>query len=152
MVPVPVLVMVNADFAISIKARSMLILGFVIPFRGSVTDVPFWVSATNTSLGVAEGFLSFKTAHAPATWGAAMDVPGITSRATSLALGMADNIHSPGANKFKKVEEFEKQDMEPGTVTPRLYPLQLLSQPEVAEIEPTLIAVEMHAGDDKPSR
>ena len=65
---------------------------------------------------------------------------------------MADNIPLPGANKFKNVAEFEKQDMEPGTVTPRLYTLQLLSQPEVAEIEPTLIAVEMHAGDDKPSR
>ena len=59
----------------ALSAASTCIRLFAMALRESVTDTPVEVSAVNASLTVRVVFFCFSTAQAPATWGAAIDVP-----------------------------------------------------------------------------
>ena len=65
----------------ALSARSTWILGRVVPVpaRGSVIGSPVLVRAWRTSSTLAVGAACFKMAQAPATWGAAIDLPLATA-------------------------------------------------------------------------
>ena len=69
--------------------------GLVTPLRGSKTPVPVEDSALAISTTVAAGKLDFRTAHAPATCGAAIDVPAAFAKPPP---GTDDSIQRPGAS------------------------------------------------------
>src|SRR4030095_1508800 len=98
----------------------------ITPFRGSAIWSPVVCRASNTSDTVAVGELCFKIAQAPATCGVAIDVP---LKNPNSALGRDEKIDEPGAKRDKKDTEFEKDEIKSAFV-----------------VDPTLTAVEMHAG------
>jgi hypothetical protein len=67
----------------------------------SCTDAPDAFSAAKTCEAVALGFEALSTATAPATWGAAMDVPDIVVPPAVMA--------EPGARRSRKGATLEKQ-------------------------------------------
>jgi hypothetical protein len=96
-----------------------------------VTIFPVLCNVVNTSATVAVGFAAFNTAHAPATCGAAIDVPLI---ANVCPPGTEETISTPGASKLNILALLEDA--------------QSVSALSVA---PTLIAEEIHAGAAIPS-
>jgi hypothetical protein len=70
-------------------------------------------------------------AHAPATCGAAIDVPLKTAKAPP---GIDEVIDEPGARSDRKAAEFENEEIA-----------------SVFVVDPTLIAVEMQPGAPMPS-
>ena len=105
--------------------------GLVRPFFGSVIGTPVLVRAVRIWLTVAAGFACFRIAQAPATWGAAADVPLSTAKAPP---GTDEVIDSPGARSERNDAEFEKDETTSDLV-----------------VEPTLTAVEIQAGKLRPS-
>lgn len=73
------------------------------------------------------------TAHAPVTWGGAIDVP---TKLEKPPPGTEEFINSPGASRFRKDALFEKLE------TKSANPL-----PDPSVVDPTLIAVEIQAGE-----
>jgi len=57
------------------SASNIWILGKVKPFRASNIDLPVFFKIARPSSTVKEEFFCFIKAHAPVTWGAAMEVP-----------------------------------------------------------------------------
>ena len=80
---------------------------------------------------MASGVSCFRIAHAPATWGAAMDVP---SKMSKLPPGTEDMIEDPGARSERSGDMFENSETSSVFVT-----------------EPTLTAEETHAGNESAS-
>jgi hypothetical protein len=74
----------------------------------------------------AEGVFCLRSAHAPATCGAAMEVPSKTANPPP---GTEELMLDPGARRDKKEAELENHE----TVS-------------VSVVEPTLTALDMHAG------
>ena len=66
----------------TLSARSTWILGLVVPppVRGSVIGSPVLVRAWRMSSTLAVGAACLRMAQAPATWGAAIDVPLATAK------------------------------------------------------------------------
>ena len=64
------------------------------------------VSASRTCCGVASGFVPSTSAAAPATCGAAIEVPLIVAVAVS-PVRAADRIRAPGANRSRQLPQFE---------------------------------------------
>src|SRR6185503_17574487 len=112
----------------TLSARSTWILGRVVPVpaRGSVIGSPVLVSASRISSTVAVGAACFRMAQAPATCGAAIDVPLDTAK---LSPGYREMISSPGANSDRKGATFEKSATRSSFV-----------------VAPTLTALDTHAG------
>src|SRR3954468_11545525 len=96
--------------------------------RSSVIDSPVERNAARIALTLAPGSACRMIAHAPATCGAALDVPLSSWYPPP---GTDEVISSQGANSDMNDAALEKYET-----------LLLLS------VEPTLIADEMHAGDD----
>src|SRR6266849_1695654 len=97
----------------------------------SVIGRPVFRSAPSTVLTLAPGTACLITPHAPATCGAAMDVP---LSASYNPPGTDDVIDSPGANSDRNGATFEKYETA-----------------SVLFVEPTLTADEMHAGVVRPN-
>src|SRR5687767_2499063 len=113
-----------------VEALSTRMRGRVRPLSASVTGLPVccrWLSSVGT---VALGASSFSTAHAPATCGAAIEVPSLEAKPPP---GTDELIPVPGASSSTCDDEFEKLD----TASPLV-------------VEPTVIADEMHAGAPTP--
>jgi hypothetical protein len=70
-------VSIGSDGASAASASATRILGFVTlpPERVSVIGRPVLCKTDSTSLTVAVGIACLRTAHVPAAWGAAIDVP-----------------------------------------------------------------------------
>src|SRR5215208_3536280 len=83
---------------INVEAWAMLILGFVTPFnaRLSFTDLPVLFRVERIWPTEAEGFCCLSSAHAPATCGAAWDVPSLRANPPP---GTEDSMSSPGARR-----------------------------------------------------
>ena len=90
----------------TLSARSTWILGLVVPVpaRGSVIGSPVLVRAWRIASTLAVGAACFRMAHAPATCGAAIDVPLATAK---FSPGYDEMISSPGANNDMKGATFE---------------------------------------------
>ncbi len=90
----------------ALSARSTWILGRVVPVpaRGSVIGSPVLVRAWRISSTLAVGAACLRIAQAPATCGAAIDVPLATAK---LSPGYDERISSPGANSDRKGATFE---------------------------------------------
>lgn len=114
-----------------------------MPLRGSVIGWPVETKAFSTSLTVAVGFFCFRIAHAPATWGAAIEVP---EKVKKSSFGIEDTITEPGASKLRNDAELEKHEIASSVEVPKLCVVQLLLKPALANVEPTLIALEMQPG------
>src|SRR5262245_7465358 len=112
----------------AISARSTWILGRVVPppARGSVIGTPVLVRMFRMSSTLAFGAACFRMAQAPATWGAAIDVPLAAAKASP---GYDETISSPGANNERKGATFEKSATWSSFV-----------------VAPTLTALDTHAG------
>ena len=100
--------------------------------RVSSISTPVLISAASTSSTEAEGFLDLSTAHAPAVWGAAIEVPLKKAYASP---GREELMDDPGARSEMKEAMFEKLETASAFV-----------------VDPTLMAVEMHAGAAIASR
>src|SRR4029434_10860146 len=114
----------------SVPVLPMRIRDFVMPLRGSVIGTPVFCSAVNSSATVAVGFADLSRAQAPATCGVAIEVPLAAPYAFP---GIDDTTLPPGASRLRK--------------------LALLETPDIAfclSVDPTLIALEMHAGEERP--
>ena len=98
----------------------------VPPLRVSLIEMPLIVSADSTASTDAPGSFDFRTAQAPVTWGADIEVPLFEAYRSP---GMDELIDDPGASREMKEAIFEKED----TVSDEV-------------VDPTLIAVETHAG------
>ena len=94
--------------------------------------MPVWDRTESISSGVAVGALDLSRAQAPATWGAAMEVPLKVSKPSP---GTEVRIPSPGASRSSWGELFEKLETDSGTA-PMPMPLT----------EPTLTTPEMQPG------
>ena len=101
--------------------------GLVMLLRVSVIATPVLCRAERISPTEADGLACLKSANAPATWGAAIEVP--VRLATLVLPGRAETMLVPGASKDRKDALFE--------------PLFTTS---VFVVLPTLMAEEMHAG------
>src|ERR671918_2511629 len=77
------------------------------PARVSVILNPVVWSALSICPTVASGFLCFRIAQAPATWGAATDVP-LAIVVTPVTVVVEVAIFTPGATRDKKDAEFEE--------------------------------------------
>src|SRR5215212_6345536 len=97
-------------------------------------DLPVLVNAFETCWTVAFGTADLSNAHAPATCGAAIEVP---EKLTNFSPGTDELIHLPGASMVRKEALLEKPDTASSVV------LRLPSS-----VEPTLIALEMQAGNE----
>src|SRR3990172_1470147 len=95
-----------------------------IPLRLIGFPVDFKESSISSTVAV--GLADFRTAHAPATCGVAIDVPLFAAK---LFPGTDDVIEEPGASKSKKLAVFEKLDMA-----------------SVFVVELTLTTLDIHAG------
>ena len=104
-------------------------------FRVSRIGWPVLINAFSTSFTDAVGFCCLSTAHAPATCGAAIDVP---SRVENVPPGIDDVITSPGAHSVSSGLEFENDETRSAGPNPGV--------PSV--VDPTLMAVDTQAGDD----
>ena len=71
-------------------------------------------------------------AHAPARWGAAIEVP---RKFTKAPPGIDELIHCPGATSVRNDAVFEKSEIRSATVPPL-----------PSSVDPTLTAEEMQAG------
>ena len=89
-------------------------------------NTPVLVSAVKTALTEAPGSFDFNTAQAPVTWGADIEVPLFELYRSP---GTEELIDDPGARSEMKEAIFEKDE----TVSEEV-------------VDPTLIAVEIHAG------
>ena len=96
------------------------------PLLASLIDTPVVVSADRTASTEAPGSFDFKTAQAPVTWGAAIDVPLFNPYESP---GTDEFIEEPGARSETKEAMFENHEIASADV-----------------VAPTLMAVEMHAG------
>src|SRR5262249_10064734 len=94
--------------------------------RESVIGMPVFCSAVRISATVAVGLADLSSAHAPATCAEAMEVPFADAKPPP---GTDEVTPLPGASRLRKVALFEKLEIAPCLV-----------------VEPTLIAVDMHAG------
>ena len=94
--------------------------------RVSSISTPVLVNAASTSLTEAAGFFDLSTAQAPAVCGAAIDVP---LKKAYRSPGMEELMDDPGATKERNEATLEK--------------LEITSD---LSVEPTLTALEMHAG------
>ncbi len=114
-------------------AEAMLILRFVSPppTRVSVTAVPVLCRADRMLATEAVGFCCLSRAHAPATCGAAMEVPlkGANCWPPLKAGGTEELMPEPGARSERKEAELENEDMVSDFV-----------------VEPTLTALDIQAG------
>lgn len=108
------------------SAESTFILGKERPFPGSVIDCPVVFSADKIVETEAVGFFCFKTAHVPVTAGAAKDVPLPTVVPPP---GTDEVTDSPGARRERNDALFVKDDTWSESF-----------------VEPTLIALDTHAG------
>src|SRR5215207_5707066 len=109
-------------------ASAMLILGLlaVPPARVSVTSLPLSTNAKLMSLTVLKGSLSSRSAQAPATCGAAIEVPLSEAK---LPPGTDETMFVPGASR-STIEDI----LESGAMV------------SLSVVLPTAIALEMHAG------
>jgi hypothetical protein len=109
-------------------ALAILILGFVIPPPGrvSVTDRPVLCRAERRLATEAEEFWCLRSAHAPATCGAAMEVP---LKKANPPPGTEELMLSPGASSERNEAELENDE----TVSDFV-------------VEPTLTALDIQAG------
>lgn len=98
----------------------------VPPLRVSLIDTPVLVRVVNTASTEAPGSFDFNTAQAPVTWGADIEVPLFELYKSP---GTDEVIDDPGASSEMKEAIFEKDE----TVSEEV-------------VDPTLIAVEIHAG------
>ena len=87
------------------NAASNRMRGFVMLFRWSVTGTPLSVNAARMTSTLASGALDFKTAHAPLTNGADMEVPLSVRKRSS---GTDELMVTPGANSERKEALLEK--------------------------------------------
>ncbi len=101
--------------------------------RWSVIGTPVSSKVVKISVTLAPGLPCFRTAHAPATCGADIDVPCKVAKSLP---GTEEVILEPGANSDKKEALLEK-----------LQTLSAVVPPEPSSVHPTLTAVEMQAGD-----
>src|SRR4030095_11189129 len=114
------------------RASNTRIRDLVKPFRGSVMRTPVFCSAVSTSVTVADGLACFSTAHVPATWGVAIEVPAMLANKSP---GIEERIQRQGASSERNEALLEKLETASATVP---------SDP--SSVEPTLIAVEMQPG------
>src|SRR5262245_9942894 len=105
--------------------------GLVSPFLGSGMGCPVLTNAVRLSLTLAEGFWDLRIAQAPATCGAAMDVP---SKAAKPPPGTDEVMTPPGARRLRIGALLEKFATKSDFV-----------------VAPTLMALEMQAGAEMPS-
>jgi hypothetical protein len=103
-----------------------------MPFRLSNIGWPVAVIAFSNFPYSSVGRCCFNIANAPATWGAAIDVPKPFAYS---ARGMEEFMYLPGANKVRKEALLEKLEIW-NCVVPLL----------PSSIEPTLTLEEIHAG------
>ena len=96
------------------------------PGRVSSIGAPVLISAEATSSTVASGFFDFSTAQAPATCGAAIDVPLKLAKPLP---GTEDVIEEPGASRSRKLATLEN---------PEIVSLNV--------VDPTLMADEIQPG------
>lgn len=96
------------------------------PLRASSIDTPVVVNADNTASTEAPGSFDFSTAQAPVTCGAAIEVPLFDPYESP---GIDEFIEEPGARSETNEAIFENQEIASADV-----------------VDPTLIAVDMHAG------
>ena len=109
------------------KAAFTSMRGLVMLLRVSVIGTPVLCRAERISPTEADGLACLKSAKAPATWGAAIEVP--VRLATLVLPGTAETMFVPGASKDRKDALFE-----------------LLFTTSLFVVLPTLMAEEMHAG------
>lgn len=109
------------------SAESTLIRGKERPLPGLVIDFPVVFSADKIVDTEAEGFFCFRIAHAPVTAGAAKEVPLPTEVPPP---GTDEVTDSPGARRERKDALFVKDDTWSESF-----------------VEPTLIALDTHAGE-----
>jgi hypothetical protein len=81
--------------------------GLVIPFLESVIGLPLACIRDIRSAVVSDGYAGSRTAKAPATCGAAIDVPDLE---TNEPLRPDEVMLVPGANSATRFEEFELLD------------------------------------------
>ena len=89
------------------NAAARLSLGLVIPLRWSVMGSPEFSIRCRIWSGLSLGKASLKTATAPATWGAAIEVPCSSNPPAS--------IKDPGANISRNWALLEKDVTRSGT-------------------------------------
>ena len=116
--------------------------GLVMLFLGSVMETPVFFKPESTCSTEALGALDLSTAQAPATWGAAPDVPPALAKPYP---GTDDVIHRPGASRSSSGELLEKS--ETSSVVVSELP-SLLALP--SSVDPTLTMLEMQAGEPMP--
>lgn len=132
---VDVAVVVGVAGAVKIcRAASTWILGreTVPPDRSSRMKWPLPSSAPYTSLTEACGFFDRRTAQAPATCGAAIDVPAHVWKPPP---GIEERMLSPGAKKDRKLATLENTETR-----------------SLSVVELTLMALEMQAGYESAAR
>ena len=93
--------------------------------------MPDWINALRMSVTDADGRLDFMSAHAPATCGAAIDVP---LKLLNPPPGTDDRIASPGARRERYWFVLLKSETSSA------------GRNEPSVVDATLTAVEMHAG------
>ena len=96
------------------------------PLRVSLSNTPVVVNADSTASTEASGSFDFNTAQAPVTWGAAIEVPLFNPYESP---GIDEFIEEPGARSETKEAMLENQETASADV-----------------VDPTLMAVEIHAG------
>src|SRR4051794_22403961 len=118
-----------------VPADSTRMRGLSTLLSGSVIGLPVLCSADSTVGTSVPGLMLFMRAQAPATCGAAIDVPllGPVSSFGTVLSGIDDSICPPGASSSTSDDEFEKLDTT-----------------SVFSVEPTVIASEMHDGKLTP--
>jgi hypothetical protein len=99
--------------------------------RSSAIGAPVSLSAARIWSTLAVGLRPFRIAHAPATWGAANEVPLSDANPPP---GTEETIDEPGASRLRKDAAFENDTTASSFV-----------------VAPTAIADEMHAGAARPS-
>jgi hypothetical protein len=102
-------------------------------FLSSSTGLPVVFSAVRTSSMEVSGRAERKMAHAPATWGAAIEVPILLLYPSP---GTVETIDSPGASRSRNVAELEKEETES----------TLVSTEEASVVDPTLTTEERQEG------
>ena len=105
-----------------------MILGFVTPpaARVSATGSPVFCREERRLATEAEGVCCLSSAHAPATCGVAMEVPLKTANPSP---GTEELMLWPGASRERMEAELENEETASDSV-----------------VEPTLTALDMHAG------
>ena len=112
-------------------ASSTWILENVKLFLESKICTPVLFRISSASSTVMEELACLSNAHAPVTWGAAIEVP---LKVSNDSPGTDDSMLTPGARRSRKGAEFEK-----------------LTTASAFVVAPTLIALEIHAGEPMES-